>query len=70
MTSDGLSVLAVVAGIALLAGAAIDVFSTVFVPRRGAGWFTARLYATALQPEVQSSSPRTPTPALFPTAAW
>jgi hypothetical protein len=47
VSSDVLSVAAVVAGIALLTGVALDVFSTVFVPRRGAGWSTSRLYAGA-----------------------
>jgi hypothetical protein len=34
----------VLAGVALLAVTAVDVFSTVFIPRGGAGWLTSRLY--------------------------
>jgi hypothetical protein len=36
--------LSVIAGVALLGATAVDVFSTVFVPRGGAGWLTSRLY--------------------------
>lgn len=37
-------ILSVIAGVALLAGVVLDVFSTVFVPRGGPGWVTRRLY--------------------------
>lgn len=39
-----LSILSVTGGLVLLLAAAADVFSTVFVPRGGAGWLTSRLY--------------------------
>lgn len=35
----------VVAGVLLLAGSAVDAFTTVFVPRGGAGWLTGRVHA-------------------------
>lgn len=44
-TDSPAELLSVIAGVALLAGAAVDVFSTVFVPRGGAGWLTSRLYS-------------------------
>lgn len=44
MSVDVLDVVAVVGGVALLLATVSDVFTTVFVPRGGAGWLTSRLY--------------------------
>lgn len=42
-----MGIISVIAGVAVLVAAALDVFTTVFVPRGGAGWLTERLYRRA-----------------------